>query len=80
MCGSMLAVGMRMFPPNSSGWELMLTDISDSSMRTWKGLRAKLETAGVATEDGRPAPWRRFFVRDPFGNRIELHAPGGLRA
>jgi catechol 2,3-dioxygenase-like lactoylglutathione lyase family enzyme len=32
------------------------------------GLRAKLEAAGVATEDGRPAPWRRFFVRDPFGN------------
>ncbi|HTV61338.1 MAG TPA: VOC family protein [Verrucomicrobiae bacterium] len=43
-------------------------------------LRAKLETDGVATEDGRPAPWRRFFVRDPFGNRIEIHEPGGLRA
>jgi catechol 2,3-dioxygenase-like lactoylglutathione lyase family enzyme len=45
-----------------------------------EGLRAKLEAAGVATEDGRPAPWRRFFVRDPFGNRIEIHEPGGLRA
>jgi catechol 2,3-dioxygenase-like lactoylglutathione lyase family enzyme len=44
------------------------------------GLRAKLEAAGVTTEDGRPAPWRRFFVRDPFGNRIEIHEPGGLRA
>src|SRR5450432_2227155 len=33
------------------------------------GLRAKLEAAGVATEDGRPASWRRFYVRDPFGNR-----------
>jgi catechol 2,3-dioxygenase-like lactoylglutathione lyase family enzyme len=43
------------------------------------GLRAKLEAAGVTTEDGRPAPWRRFFVRDPFGNRIEIHEPGGLR-
>ena len=40
------------------------------------GLRAKLQTAGVTTEDGRPAPWRRFFVRDPFGNRIEIHEPG----
>jgi len=44
------------------------------------GLRAKLKAAGVATEDGRPAPWRRFFVRDPFGNRIEIHEAGGLRA
>ena len=43
------------------------------------GLRVRLHTAGVATEDGRPAPWRRFFVRDPFGNRIEIHEPGGLR-
>jgi catechol 2,3-dioxygenase-like lactoylglutathione lyase family enzyme len=45
-----------------------------------EGLRAKLKAAGVATEDGRPAPWRRFFVHDPFGNRIEIHEPGGLRA
>ena len=44
------------------------------------GLRAKLKTAGVETEDGRPALWKRFFVRDPFGNRIEIHEPGGLRA
>ena len=44
------------------------------------GLRARLTAAGVATEDGRPAPWKRFFVRDPFGNRIEIHEPGGLRA
>ena len=43
-------------------------------------LRVKLTAAGVATEDGRPAPWRRFFVRDPFGNRIEIHEVGGLRA
>ena len=43
------------------------------------GLRAKLNAAGVATEDGRPAPWMRFFVRDPFGNRIEVHEVGGLR-
>lgn len=42
-------------------------------------LRAQLETAGVKTEDGRPAPWKRFFVYDPFGNRIEIHETGGLR-
>jgi catechol 2,3-dioxygenase-like lactoylglutathione lyase family enzyme len=43
-------------------------------------LRAQLEAAGVKTEDGRPAPWKRFFVNDPFGNRIEIHETGGLRA
>ena len=43
------------------------------------GLRTKLKAAGIETEDGRPAPWKRFFVRDPFGNRIEVHEPGGLR-
>jgi len=45
-----------------------------------KGMRVRLQAAGVPTEDGRPAPWRRFFVHDPFGNRIEIHEPGGLRA
>jgi catechol 2,3-dioxygenase-like lactoylglutathione lyase family enzyme len=44
------------------------------------GLRARLKAAGVVIEDGRPAPWRRFFVYDPFGNRIEIHQPGGVRA
>jgi catechol 2,3-dioxygenase-like lactoylglutathione lyase family enzyme len=43
-------------------------------------VRARLTAAGITTEDGRPAPWRRFFVRDPFGNRIEIHEVGGLRA
>ena len=38
-----------------------------------EGLRAKLKAAGVTTEDGRPVPWRRFLVRDPFGNRIDMH-------
>jgi catechol 2,3-dioxygenase-like lactoylglutathione lyase family enzyme len=42
-------------------------------------LRSKLKTAAVVTSDGRPAPWRRFFVNDPFGNRIEIHEAGGLR-
>jgi catechol 2,3-dioxygenase-like lactoylglutathione lyase family enzyme len=44
------------------------------------GLRARLRTAGVETDDGRPAPWNRFFVHDPFGNRIEIHEPEALRA
>lgn len=43
------------------------------------GLRTKLEAAGVALDEGRPAPWKRFFVHDPFGNRIEVHEAGGLR-
>jgi len=43
-------------------------------------LRVRLRTAGVETDDGRPAPWKRFFVRDPFGNRIEIHEPEALRA
>lgn len=42
-------------------------------------LRTTLEQAGVTIDEGRPAPWRRFFVHDPFGNRIEFHEPGGLR-
>lgn len=44
------------------------------------GLRKKLKSAGIKTEGGRPAPWQRFFAWDPFGNRIEIHEPGGLRA
>lgn len=44
------------------------------------GLRRRLEEAGVPTDDGRPAPWKRFFVFDPFGNRIEIHEVGGLHA
>jgi catechol 2,3-dioxygenase-like lactoylglutathione lyase family enzyme len=43
------------------------------------GLRKKLQASGVKTEDGRPAPWKRFFVSDPFGNRIEIHEPGAFR-
>lgn len=44
------------------------------------GLRKRLDAAGMPTEDGRPAPWKRFYVRDPFGNRIEIHEIGGLRS
>ena len=39
-------------------------------------LKAKLEAAGVRVEEARQKPWKRFFVHDPFGNRIEIHAPG----
>lgn len=42
-------------------------------------LRERLIAAGIAIDEGRPAPWKRFFVRDPFGNRIEFHEPGGIR-
>jgi catechol 2,3-dioxygenase-like lactoylglutathione lyase family enzyme len=44
------------------------------------GLRARLNAAGITTDDGRPAPWQRFFVSDPFGNRIEIHELGAMRA
>lgn len=44
------------------------------------GVRERLTAAGVLVKEGRPVPWRRFFVYDPFGNRIEIHEVGGLRA
>jgi YD repeat-containing protein len=37
-----------------------------------------LKAAGLIIEDGLPATWKRFFTYDPFGNRIEIHQPGGL--
>jgi hypothetical protein len=43
-------------------------------------LRARLNAAGVAVDNGRPAPWQRFFVSDLFGNRIEIHELGAMRA
>jgi catechol 2,3-dioxygenase-like lactoylglutathione lyase family enzyme len=37
--------------------------------------RARLSAAGVAVRDGEAIPgYRRFELRDPFGNRIELLA------
>jgi catechol 2,3-dioxygenase-like lactoylglutathione lyase family enzyme len=36
-------------------------------------LRAKVEAAGVLTSEAEPIPGvSRFYVHDPFGNRIEL--------
>jgi len=45
-----------------------------------ENLKVRLRAAGVRIEDGPPAPWKRFFTYDPFGNRIEIHQPRGLRA
>ena len=37
---------------------------------------ARAAVAGLVVEEGRPiAGMRRFFVRDPAGNRIELYQP-----
>ena len=44
-----------------------------------EGLKARLRAAGVVIEDGPPSPCKRFFIRDPFGNRIEIHQPAGAR-
>lgn len=43
------------------------------------GIRKRLEEAGITIDLGRLAPWKRFFIHDPFGNRIEIHEAGGLR-
>lgn len=40
------------------------------------GLRRRLEGAAVPTQDDRPIPgYRRFYARDPFGNRLEFLQP-----
>ncbi|MBI1885375.1 MAG: VOC family protein [Chloroflexi bacterium] len=46
-----------------------------------EALRGRLEGAGVAVEEAVPIPGRRrFFCRDPFGNRLEFLAfDGGER-
>lgn len=43
-------------------------------------IRTRLAAAGIAMDAGRPVPWQRFFVQDPFGNRIEIHERGAMRA
>jgi catechol 2,3-dioxygenase-like lactoylglutathione lyase family enzyme len=38
-----------------------------------ESIRARLEQAGIQTEDTTPIPNRpRFFCQDPFGNRLEI--------
>lgn len=50
----------------SRGHPAMLTDDLDS-------LRQRLVAAGVATLEDRQIPgFRRFYARDPFGNRLEF--------
>lgn len=49
-------------------------------MEDLDAVKARLMAAGITVDPGRLAPWKRFFVHDPFGNRIEIHEPGGLRA
>ncbi len=45
------------------------------------GLRSRLTAAGLATADGRPAPWKRFYVHTtPSATASNSHEPGGLRA
>ena len=40
------------------------------------GLRARLAARGVETWDDAPYPGRRrFYARDPFGNRLEFLSP-----
>lgn len=42
------------------------------------GLRQRLEDAGAAVTDDQPLPCvDRFYVADPFGNRIEILASDG---
>ena len=41
-------------------------------------MRAHLEAAGVAIVEDEPLPgYRRFYVADPFGNRVEILQPDG---
>jgi catechol 2,3-dioxygenase-like lactoylglutathione lyase family enzyme len=40
------------------------------------GVKARLRAAGLAVADQLAPPRKQFFVHDPFGNRVEIHAPG----
>ncbi|MGN6369601.1 MAG: VOC family protein [Phycisphaerae bacterium] len=48
-------------------------------MENLEAVKTRLLAAGITIDPGRAAPWKRFFVHDPFGNRLEIHEPGGLR-
>ena len=42
-------------------------------VRDLEGWRVRLADAGVAITEDEPLPgWRRFYIADPWGNRIEL--------
>ena len=45
-------------------------------VRDIRGLRARLEQQGYAPYDDEPlSGYKRFYVADPFGNRLELMEP-----
>lgn len=45
-------------------------------VRDLSQLRSRCEAAGVQTTEDEPLPgFKRFFVHDPFGNRIEFLEP-----
>ena len=47
-------------------------------MKNLAELRARCEAAGYPTVDDEPLPgYDRFYVHDPFGNRIECLEPRG---
>lgn len=47
-------------------------------VRDLDAVRRQLETRGLAIEEGRPIPGvRRFFTRDPAGNRLEFSQTEG---
>jgi catechol 2,3-dioxygenase-like lactoylglutathione lyase family enzyme len=57
------------FRPAKKGHPALLVDDLPST-------RNRLEAAGVSIIDDEPLPgFSRFYVEDPFGNRIELLAP-----
>ncbi len=54
------------FSPAAKAHPALLVDDLDE-------LRARMEAAGIEPRSDTPLPgYRRFFVNDPFGNRIEL--------
>ena len=57
------------FSPSEKAHPALLVEDLDS-------LRVRLTGAGVSVVDDQPLPgFNRFYVFDPFGNRIELLAP-----
>lgn len=61
--------GVESAAPDTRRHPALLTDDVDS-------LRVQLERAGFEVVFDREIPgYRRFYTRDPFGNRIELMQP-----
>ena len=64
----------RLHPSGSEpGFQALVTAHPALRIRDLASAREALVAAGVAIEeDDTGLPVRRFYVRDPFGNRIEL--------